>query len=423
MSSFTLNHLEKLFLSRQCEIEAWFRKQWQKTPPPFYGSVDIRNSGFKISPVDTNLFPAGFNNLAPHFIPLAIQAVQSAVAEICPETEKILIIPENHTRNLFYFESLAMLQEIVMGAGFEVRIGSFREDLREKETYTLDSGRNITIEPLERNDNQVGVKDFYSCVIILNNDLSDGVPDILKNVSQKIIPSIHLGWFNRLKSEHFQFYNEAAEAFAKQFSFDAWLINPFFEYCHQVSFADQKGLDCLAANAEDLLFKIQQKYHYYEIKEKPFLVIKADAGTYGMAVMMIKDPDELYELNRKQRNKMAKGKGGQEVTKAIIQEGIHSIEVIGDRKTTAEPVLYLIGRNLIGGFYRAHESKGPDENLNSPGMHFHPFEFAKVCTLPHCCSQKRENKFYAYGVIARLAFLAAAKELNILKEDNTHEKN
>jgi len=412
----SLSSLETLLLSHQCDIESWFRKQWGKTPPPFYGSVDIRNAGFKIAPVDTNLFPAGFNNLTPHFIPLAIQAVQSAISEICPETEKILIIPENHTRNFFYFENLAMLQEILMQAGFEVRIGSFREDLKEKETYQLDSGRSIAIEPLKRKGDKVGVKDFYTCLIVLNNDLSDGIPDILKNVSQKIMPSVHLGWFNRLKSEHFRFYGEIVEEFAQKFSFDSWLLNPLFEYCHDVNFSDKKGLDCLAANAEDLLFKIQQKYDKYEIKEKPFLVIKADAGTYGMAVMMIKDPDELYALNRKQRNKMAKGKGGQQVTKAIIQEGVHSIEVIGENKTTAEPVLYLMGRNLIGGFYRAHESKGSDENLNSPGMHFHPFEFAQTCLSPHCCSKKKENRFYAHGIVARLAFLAAARELTNLRK-------
>ena len=49
------------------KIEGWFRNQWLKYPAPFYSSIDIRNSGFKISPVDTNLFPAGFNNLNKDF--------------------------------------------------------------------------------------------------------------------------------------------------------------------------------------------------------------------------------------------------------------------------------------------------------------------------------------------------------------------
>ena len=34
------------------KIEAWFRNQWVKYPAPFYSSIDIRNSGYKIAPVD-----------------------------------------------------------------------------------------------------------------------------------------------------------------------------------------------------------------------------------------------------------------------------------------------------------------------------------------------------------------------------------
>lgn len=67
--------LEKLFFKNQVFIETWFREQWLKITPPFYTSVDLRNSGFKLAPVDTNLFPAGFNNLNPDYLPLYIQAV------------------------------------------------------------------------------------------------------------------------------------------------------------------------------------------------------------------------------------------------------------------------------------------------------------------------------------------------------------
>ena len=44
-------------------IESWFEHRWQETPAPLTSSVDIRDAGFKCSPVDTNLYPAGFNNL------------------------------------------------------------------------------------------------------------------------------------------------------------------------------------------------------------------------------------------------------------------------------------------------------------------------------------------------------------------------
>ena len=61
--SFANENLHSVIIKNHMNIEAWFRKQWIKYPAPFYTSIDLRNSGYKIAPVDTNLFPAGFNNL------------------------------------------------------------------------------------------------------------------------------------------------------------------------------------------------------------------------------------------------------------------------------------------------------------------------------------------------------------------------
>ena len=98
--------LEQQMLDNQILIESWFRNAWRETQAPFYASVDLRNAGYKIAPVDTNLFPAGFNNLNPSFEALCIHAVQMAIEAIKKPIDKILIIPENHTRNLFYMENI-----------------------------------------------------------------------------------------------------------------------------------------------------------------------------------------------------------------------------------------------------------------------------------------------------------------------------
>ena len=90
-----LLQLESHLLDRQADVEAWLREQWLQTPAPFYASVDLRNAGFKLAPVDTNLFPAGFNNLNPAFMPLCIQAAQAAVERICPTARRVLIIAAN----------------------------------------------------------------------------------------------------------------------------------------------------------------------------------------------------------------------------------------------------------------------------------------------------------------------------------------
>lgn len=390
--------LNDIFNSNQAKIEAWFAEEWQKTPPPFYSSVDLRDAGFKLAPVDTNLFPAGFNNLSKDDFARAIAATKDAIKCICPEVKRLLLIPESHSRNLFYFESLAVLFDILTQAGFDTRIGSLDEKLTQAFEPELASGRKIKIEPLLRKNNQVGVPDFFPCCIVLNNDLSEGIPKLLENLDQqRIMPSAQLGWFYRLKSQHFRFYELVAEEFAKEFGFDAWLINPYFDHCPEVDFMKQGGQDCLIRNAKTIMKKIQLSYDQYKLNEKPFLAIKADAGTYGMAVMMVDDPEQLGSLNRKERTRMSTSKGGKQVTKAFIQEGVPTRETTTSGKT-AETVVYLMGRQVIGGFYRVHENRGNNENLNAPGMHFEPMQ-------PN----------YLHSVVARLAALAAARELaNIL---------
>jgi glutamate--cysteine ligase len=59
-------------------------------------------------------------------------------------------------------------------------------------------------------------------------------------------------------------------------------------------------------------------------------VVKADAGTYGMGVMTVRDADEVIALNRKQRNKMSVVKEGLEVSEVLIQEGVHSFETLNE---------------------------------------------------------------------------------------------
>ncbi len=79
----------------------------------------------------------------------------------------------------------------------------------------------------------------------------------------------------------------------------------------------------------------------------------------------------------------------------------------------AEPVVYMIDRYVVGGFYRVHTGRGRDENLNAPGMHFVPLAFETPCNTPDCSDRPDAamNRFYAYGVIGRLAALAASQEL------------
>ena len=432
-----LQAFERTILSQQTKIEAWFRSKWKDHAPPFYGSVDIRNAGYKMASIDMNLFPGGFNNLNPQFVQLAAHAAQNAVERACPQAKSVLIVPENHTRNTFYLQNVHALSTILRTAGFEVRLGSLNPEITAPTEFTTALGDTITLEPLQRTRGRVHLADGFSpCLILLNNDLSAGVPDILKDISQTVLPPLHGGWTTRRKTAHFAAYDTIAAEFAALTGIDEWQINPYFEQISGLNFQEREGEDALADAVDRMLQKIQAKYDEKGITDTPFVIVKADAGTYGMGVMSVKSADEVRGLNRKNRNKMAKVKEGLEVSEVIVQEGIYTYETLNG--AVAEPVVYMIDRFVVGGFFRVHEGRGADENLNASGMRFVPlnrnmpqtdssggdpeflagskrvFEQWQTLGLPDrsqacdCAS----NRLYVYGVMARLSLLAASIELD-----------
>lgn len=406
-----LLELEAHLLNHSPAIEAWFRQEFRDNPAPFYASVDLRNAGYKLAPVDTNLFPAGFNNLHPDLRPLAVQAAQQAITQACPVTDGVLIIPENHTRNSFYLENLYSLKTIIESAGYDVRVGSINPDITETQHIDLPSGNSLCLEPLERNANRVGVTGFFPCAVLLNNDLSAGRPAILEGIEQVLLPPLDLGWSNRYKTHHFQHYAKVAKRLAELVGIDPWLITPESVQCGEVDFKDPQSLDRLADKVNDVLANTADYYHEHDIDCKPFVIVKSDSGTYGMAIMSVQSRDDILKLNRKQRNKMSFAKEGLSVDKMLVQEGVYTFETVGN--AVAEPVVYMIHNHVIGGFYRIHTGKTATDNLNSPGMHFEPMSFKQSGLLPDQTQgpDAEPNRFYAYGVVARLALLAAAYEI------------
>jgi glutamate--cysteine ligase len=402
--------LERRILDAQPAIEHWLRGQFQERTVPFYSSVDLRNAGFKLAPVDTNLFPGGFNNLSADFTPLAVQAAMAAIEKVCPDARGVLLVPENHTRNTFYLTNVASLANILRQAGMSVRIGSLLPEITAPTDIALPNGAHLTLEPLRRKGNRISVDNFDPCVVLLNNDLSAGVPQILNGLEQSVIPPLHAGWHVRRKSNHFAAYDRVARDFAELLGIDPWLFNPYFETCGRIDFRGKQGEECLQGYVAEILDDIRAKYKEYGIEEQPFVIVKADAGTYGMGIMSVKDPSEVKDLNRKQRNKMAVVKEGLEVHEVLVQEGVHTFETLNE--AVAEPVVYMIDRYVVGGFYRVHTERGKDENLNAPGMHFVPLAFESPC-LPDLAGAPDcpPNRFYAYGVVARLALIAAAIEI------------
>jgi len=413
-----INELEARILDSMPAIERWFRLEWMEHTPPFYSAVDLRNAGFKLAPVATDLFPAGFNHLTPEMLPLAVQAAMAAIEKICPEAKNLLLVPGADIHNTFYLMSLQRLVRIFTQAGLNVRLGSADTAVTAPITLALPDGGELTVEPLVRTRGRLGLKGFDPCTILLNNDLATGTPRALQHLhEQYLLPPLHASRAVRRKSRHFQSYEEVAKKFAKLLGMDPWLINPLHGQCGQVNVAEATGLECVRSNVDALLTKVRRKYKEYGINEKPFVVVKADVGARGMGIMTVRDVKELDALKDR-----ALACGGQVaasgVTEVIIQEGVPTYERIND--AVAEPVVTMIDRYVVGGFYRVHAERGADENLKAAGSSYVPLAFAGGSQLPRPGVKpgaSAPNRFYMYGVVARLAMLAASYELEATNPD------
>src|SRR3990167_6348558 len=408
-----INELEQRVLDSMPAIERWFRLEWMEHTPPFYSSVEVRNAGFKLAPVDTNLFPDGWNILTPSMLPLAVQAAMAAIEKICPEARNLLIVPENQTQNSFYLSNLAQLRRIFHMAGLNVRLGSISPDIKKSVTMALPDGESNTLEPVVRNKGRIGVKDFDPCTVLLNNDLRAGVPGILEDLhEQYLLPPLQAGWSTRRKSVHFKCFEEVSKRFGKLIGVDHWLINPLFDKCAAVDFSSDAGVQDLATRVDALLGKIRKKHKEYGIKEKPFVVVKADNSDPSMGILTVRDAKELSALRQQVPGKAGAGKGVSSVYDVMLQEGVLTSERVND--AVAEPVVYMMDRYVVGGFYRVHAGRKVDENLNAPGSSFVPLAFAESTHLPQPGVKpgaSAPNRFYMYGVVGRLAMLAASYEL------------
>ena len=93
-------------------------------PEPIYGSIDVRDAGWKVAAVDANAFPAGFNNVGKRDRRGLSQCLVAWVDREHPEAEHIHIWPESHTRNPGYVENLRVLSQMLAQKGRLVTIGS-----------------------------------------------------------------------------------------------------------------------------------------------------------------------------------------------------------------------------------------------------------------------------------------------------------
>ena len=355
--------LQNQWTQSSTEILAYLNRWVPVVDVPIYSSVDIRESAHKMASIDTNLFPAGFNNLCKEELPKSAEIFKDLVKSAVDGVQRIILITEAHTRNLGYHQNIQALSKIIENAGFDLDLAAFFEP--ELGDLDIESpARKI------RNISNWEPSDFDGYdLIILNYDMSDGIPGVLESVKAPIYPKLNCGWHNRSKATHFRQLNRLIDAVSRRFSpdHDPWFLQTQFAFCPNVSVHEQADRERLAQRATELFQSVQAKYDEYGITDAPLLFLKADAGTYGMGVMPIESPEDILSFNRKARNKLSKTKKPEPVTDFILQEGIPSIP---DPSGAKELVLYQLGLSYVGSFFRMHPDKDHRANLNAKGMQF-----------------------------------------------------
>lgn len=407
----TLETIQKLVSGKEREIDAWLEEKWNGLTPPLYLSCDIRNAGFKIAVVDSNLFPAGFNNLCKSFSQETVGAFRDHLDRHHPGHGKILLLAEEQTRNKFYLKNIFHLKKLLEKSGREVRVGISGELFPGASAeVALDDGV-LLLEKIVRRGDRLAFGSFDPDLIISNNDFASGIPEILKGLSQPIIPSPHLGWVQRRKQHHFGILQDLTADFGKHFGVDPWLLSARTAVVSEVRIGDEASMRRIAEKVEAILSETSRKYAELGLAETPYVYVKSARGTYGMGLITVFSGDEILHLNRRKLNKLSATKGGAESTDYLIQEGVPTADFYSGYPI--EPVIYVVGRRDVGGFFRIHPEKSGLESLNAPGMDFY-------CLCLHKLAEPHESYFLdcrlKEGVVALSRFLARLDALAVARE-------
>jgi len=312
---------------------------------PLYASFDVRIHEGKAAAIDANAFPGGFNNLGPAARRSATAAFRHFVHDRGWRSARLLA--EGHTRNAAYQQNVDVLTHLLRDAGLRVTASAEAE-----------------CAPL----------------VILNRDLADGPPHAVLECPE-VLPPLGMGWHVRRKAGHSRELDAVVEDLAGEVGFDPWLLRAEWEAVDGVSFSARDGIDRVADAVDAVASRAATaaRAHAAEAPEKVF--VKADPGTYGMAVMPFADGAEVRSINSRGRSKMERGKGGLVTQSVLVQEGVGSA-LAAPGEGAAEPCVYVVAGKQVGGFLRRHAERGAFENLNTPGATFVPFGPRGPSALP-----------------------------------------
>lgn len=401
------SHIHAKIMENMDAVCSWYKKVASALPVPIYSSYDIRDAAYKITNVDANIFPAGFNNICPADKESAVEIIQKYIKDhYGPDVKKIFLITEEHTANLYYWENAYTILNLLNEAGFEARAAMAKpmDDLE----ITSAAGHKIQVGSAMPGSPYF--ENFRPDLLISNNDFSDAHEEWAKAIEQgtKMNPPRELGWYQRKKSRYFHYYNELVNEFCQHSKVDPFLLRVETEEFANFEIESAESREQLALRVDAMLARLKEEYAQRGIAQEPFVFVKNNAGTYGLAVIRVANGDEVRQWTYKSRKKMKAAKGGRDVEEVIIQEGIPS--TVKSDGASAEPVIYMIGCELAGGFLRTHAEKDETESLNSPGAVYKRLCVSDLLVNPGGCP--KEN---VYGWSAKLGLLAIAREAQEMK--------
>jgi glutamate--cysteine ligase len=236
-------------------------------------------------------------------------------------------------------------------------------------------------------------------LVMLNNDLTEGMlPGLEKN---QVSPPPHMGWQRRRKSEHYACLQSYVNEIAEMLDIDPWHLLTDWFVSEDKCLEKDTCRKILAAEVDEFLARISERYDKLGIEREPVAFIKNDRGTYGLGIMAVTSGDQLLTLSNRKFKRLMYSKGGADVDNFLIQEGVPTMLKTSEG-APVEPVVYLVDGEAASWFYRINSKKGEMENLNSPSAEFHSYSEVGV--------NYGEHAHGWHALVAELSMLAMGAE-------------
>ncbi|MBA88375.1 MAG: hypothetical protein CMB16_03810 [Euryarchaeota archaeon] len=397
-----IHNLTKRLEEKRSEIKKWMQEKRKEIPIPIYGSVDIRDSGWKVAVVDSNHFPAGFNNVSKNDESRLSSLLKSHILRLNEDCSWVHLYPESHTRNKGYVENVKTIKRLIEGAGYKCSVGS--PELRAFGSLDGLTGP-LMLDKVSLVDEALVVDNETPDLIMLNNDLTEGILPGLS--SSQVIPPTHMGWQRRRKSEHYECLKSYIEEIAKILGVDSWHLMADWFVSEDKCLEKETCREMLAAEVDEFLANLKARYLKMGVERDPVAFIKNDRGTYGLGIMSVSSGEELLNLSNRKFKRLMYSKGGVDVENFLIQEGIPTCLKTPEGHPV-EPVVYLVDGEAASWFYRINSKKGDLENLNSPSAQFVKFDEVKDKYGKHAHNW--------HALLAELSMLAMGAESMKQKE-------